>query len=306
LFCSIRSPIVMDLGVNPEEAAEESTAAAAGRAKELTRTPSSTIKIFTVKSENNRQTSELSAEFQRNGELEQQDIPAVEETREADEDAVEAPSPAPANTAKTRTKRTNVEVQNANAILAEAIKIASKGREKSPLSMIVVEKQEEKRETAEGGSDVERVLRDYVPLPDDAVWATLNEETSKAWAVFHEEGSKAWSTINDESVKAYHEWSTRLNKFNESMSQSHCHAMNDLSQAHGQALNGLTTAYVMAEEDLSRMGLALSQTQTVKSINGLLGIDKATEVNKEEEGDDEEEGEGMEISLFGSVYVSRA
>jgi len=296
----------MDLGVNSEEAAEESTVAAAGQAKELTRTPGSTIKIFTVKSENNQQTSELSAEFQRNAELEQQDIPAVEETREADEDAVEAPSPAPANTAKTR-KRTNVEVQNANAILAEAIKIASGGREKRPLSMIVVEKQEEKRETAEGGSDVKRVLRDYgVPLPDDAVWAALNEETSKAWAVFHEEGSKAWSTINDESVKAYHEWSTRLTKFNESMSQSHCHAMNDLSQAHGQALNGLTTAYVMAEEDLSRMGLALSQTQTIKSINGLLGIDKAAETNKEEEGYNEEEGEGMEISLFGSVYVSRA
>ena len=261
--------------------AEDATVATA-EAKALSRTPS-TIKIFTVKSENNKQTSVLAAELQRDAES-AEDV-AVEESREASE-----------ATDNTKTA-TSEEVQNANAILASAVKISSGGTEK-PVTEVVVEQRD----------GIEKVLQEYgVPLPDDACWTTVNEETSKAWTTLNDESAKAWKTV--ETSKAYNEMSNHLTKFNESA-----------SQVYNQTVNGLTTAYVMAEEDLSLMGLAITQTQTMKSINELLNSEKTAETNKEsainqeeekkegkedDEDEDEYEGEGMEISLNNRIGDTR-
>ena len=264
--------------------AEEVTVATA-EAKALSRTPS-TIKIFTVKSENNKQTSVLAAELQRDADPEE-NIQA-EESREASEDI-----------ANTKTA-TSEEVQNANAILASAVKISSGGTEK-PVTEVVVEQRD----------GIEKVLQEYgVPLPDDACLTAVNEETSKAWTTLNDESAKAWKTV--ENSKAYNEMSNHLTKFNESA-----------SQVYNQTVNGLTTAYVMAEEDLSLMGLAITQTQTMKSINELLNSEKTAETNeesainqetneekkegKEDDDEDEEEyeGEGMEISLNNRIGDTR-
>lgn len=268
--------------INNNAASAEEPTVATSEAKTLSRTPS-TIKIFTVKSENNKQTSVLAAELQRDVEPEE-DIQA-EESREASDD-----------TDHTKTA-TSEEVQNANAIHASAIKVSSGGKEK-PVTEVVVEQRD----------GIEKVLKDYgVPLPDDACWTTVNEETSRAWTTLNDESTKAWKTV--ESSKAYNEMSNHLTKFNESA-----------SQAYNQTVNGLTTAYVMAEEDLSLMGLALTQTKTIKSINELL--EKAVETNKDngtteevteekkeededEDGDEYEEGEGMEISLTNRIGDTR-
>ena len=265
--------------INSNTASAEEPTVATAEAKALSRTPS-TIKIFTVKSENNKQTSVLAAELQR--EADPAEDVAVEESREASE-----------ATDNTKTA-TSEEVQNANAILASAVKISSGGTEK-PVTEVVVEQRD----------GIEKVLQEYgVPLPDDVCWTTVNEETSKAWTTLNDESAKAWKTV--ETSKAYNEMSNHLTKFNESA-----------SQVYNQTVNGLTTAYVMAEEDLSLMGLAITQTQTMKSINELLNSEKTAETNKEsainqeeekkegKEDEDEYEGEGMEISLNNRIGDTR-
>ena len=268
--------------INSNTASAEEPTVATAEAKALSRTPS-TIKIFTVKSENNKQTSVLAAELQR--EADPAEDVAVEESREASE-----------ATDNTKTA-TSEEVQNANAILASAVKISSGGTEK-PVTEVVVEQRD----------GIEKVLQEYgVPLPDDVCWTTVNEETSKAWTTLNDESAKAWKTV--ETSKAYNEMSNHLTKFNESA-----------SQVYNQTVNGLTTAYVMAEEDLGLMGLAITQTQTMKSINELLNSEKTAETNKEsainqeeekkegkedDEDEDEYEGEGMEISLNNRIGDTR-
>ena len=281
--------------ITANTASTEEPTVATAEAKTLSRTPS-TIKIYTVtKGLKNKQTSVLSAEVVRNA--------PEEETREAESGS---------SSAKTATSE---EVQNANAILASAVAISSGGRE-MPVTEIVVEQ----RDGVEGSARaIAKVLKDYgVPLPDDACWTTVNEETSKAWTTANDETAKAWTAVNDEtakawktveSSKAYNEMSNHLTKFNESA-----------SQVYSQAVDGLTTAYVKAEEELSLVGLAITQTQTVKSLNEFLATEKSAETNKEnaaeqtaetpveekkeveqDEDEAEYEGEGMEISLTNKI-----
>ena len=102
----------------------------------------------------------------------------------------------------------------------------------------------------------------------------------------NEETTEAPSTANAETSTAYDEMSTQLNKLNESF-----------SLVRNQTVNGLTTAYARAGEDLSLIGIALSQTNAAKSLNAL--------IKGEVDYDQEKEGEGMEISLDNRVGNSR-
>jgi len=290
----------------PVASDEGPTIATATAAKEAT---NSTVRIISVKSdENNKQTSVLEAELQRN------DAPEAEETREAEEDASQMTAP----TDNTKSTTTHKEVQNANNILASAIETDGA----APISEIVVKTEEditvvaEEREGVEStttstAAGIEKVLEEYgAPLPDDACWNAVNEETTKAWSKMNEESTKAWSTVNDETSKAYNEMSVHLTKFNESA-----------SQVYTQTVNGMTTAYVMAEEDLSLIGLALTQTKTAKSLNEFLKTEntasgaetdetaeKIVENEKEDDGEEDEEeyeGEGMEVSLSNRIGDTR-
>ena len=92
--------------------------------------------------------------------------------------------------------------------------------------------------------------------------------------------------VSAETSKAYDEMSTQLNKLNESF-----------SLVRNQTVNGLTTAYARAGEDLSLIGIALSQTNAAKSLNAL--------IKGEVDYDQENEGEGMEVSLDNRVGNSR-
>ena len=111
--------------------------------------------------------------------------------------------------------------------------------------------------------------------PNDADPNAVNEETTEAP-----------SDVNAETPKAYDEVSTQLNKLNESF-----------SLVRNQTVNGLTAAYARAGEDLSLMGIALSQTNVAKSLNAL--------IKGEVDYDQENEGEGMEVSLDNRVGNSR-
>jgi hypothetical protein len=111
--------------------------------------------------------------------------------------------------------------------------------------------------------------------PNDAGPNDVNEETTEAP-----------STANAETSTAYDEMSTQLNKLNESF-----------SLVRNQTVNGLTTAYARAGEDLSLIGIALSQTKAARSLNAL--------IKGEVDYDQENEGEGMEVSLDNRVGNSR-
>ena len=113
------------------------------------------------------------------------------------------------------------------------------------------------------------------PLSNDAGSNAVNEETTEAP-----------SNVNAETPKTDDEMPTQLNKLGES-----------ISLVSNQTVNGLTTAYVRVGEDLSLIGIALSQTKAVKSLSAL--------VNGEVDYDPENEGEGREISLDNRIGNSR-
>jgi len=82
--------------------------------------------------------------------------------------------------------------------------------------------------------------------------------------------------VDVETSNAYDNMSIQLNKLNESA-----------FQIYNQTVNGLTTAYVKAGEDLSLIGLALTQTkaEAAKSLNELMkGHSKEKNVEEEHEG----------------------
>ena len=108
--------------------------------------------------------------------------------------------------------------------------------------------------------------------PNDADPNAVNEETTEAP-----------SDANAETSKTYDEMSTKLNE--------------SFSLVRNQTVNGLTAAYARAGEDLSLMGIALSQTNVAKSLNAL--------IKGEVDYDQENEGEGMEVSLDNRVGNSR-
>ena len=254
--------------------------------KPRSRTPSS-IKNFFVKSENNKQTSVPAAKLQRDAEPE--DLFVAEESREANDDA--------SNTKST----TSEEVQNANAILASAIKISEEGEE-HPVTEVVVEQRDGAENVPEDCS---------IALPDDACWTAVNERTSNAWATVNDESAKAWENVESSKAYMYNEMSNHLTKVNESA-----------SHVYNKTVDGFTTAYVMAEEDLSIMGLAITQTNTMKSLNELqtntmntmkslnelqtntmksLNELLTTVTTATDEDEDECEGEGMEVSLKDNI-----
>ena len=113
------------------------------------------------------------------------------------------------------------------------------------------------------------------PLSNDAGSNAVNEETTEAP-----------SNVNAETPKTDDEMPTQLIKFSESV-----------SLVRNQTVNGLTTAYVRVGEDLSLIGIALSQTNAAKSLNTL--------IKGEVDYDQENEGEGMEISLDNRIGNSR-
>ena len=113
------------------------------------------------------------------------------------------------------------------------------------------------------------------PLSNDAGSNAVNEETTEAP-----------SNVNAETPKTDDEMPTQLNKLGES-----------ISLVSNQTVNGLTTAYVRVGEDLSLIGIALSQTNAAKSLNTL--------IKGEVDYDQENEGEGMEISLDNRIGNSR-
>ena len=113
------------------------------------------------------------------------------------------------------------------------------------------------------------------PLSNDAGSNAVNEETTEAP-----------SNVNAETPKTDDEMPTQLNKLSESV-----------SLVRNQTVNGLTTAYVRVGEDLSLIGIALSQTNAAKSLNTL--------IKGEVDYDQENEGEGMEISLDNRIGNSR-
>ena len=114
-----------------------------------------------------------------------------------------------------------------------------------------------------------------VPRSNDAGSNAVNEETTEAP-----------SNVNAETPKTDDEMPTQLNKLSESV-----------SLVRNQTVNGLTTAYVRVGEDLSLIGIALSQTNAAKSLNTL--------IKGEVDYDQENEGEGMEISLDNRIGNSR-
>ena len=114
-----------------------------------------------------------------------------------------------------------------------------------------------------------------VPRSNDAGSNAVNEETTEAP-----------SNVNVETPKTDDEMPTQRNKFSESV-----------SLVRNQTVNGLTTAYVRVGEDLSLIGIALSQTNAAKSLNTL--------IKGEVDYDQENEGEGMEISLDNRIGNSR-
>jgi len=114
-----------------------------------------------------------------------------------------------------------------------------------------------------------------VALPNDAGSNAVNEESTEAP-----------SNVNAETPKTDDEMPTQLNKLGES-----------ISLVSNQTVNGLTTAYVRVGEDLSLIGIALSQTNAAKSLNTL--------IKGEVDYDQENEGEGMEISLDNRIGNSR-
>ena len=113
------------------------------------------------------------------------------------------------------------------------------------------------------------------PLSNDAGSNAVNEETTEAP-----------SNVNAETPKTDDEMPTQLNKLSESV-----------SLVSNQTVNGLTTAYVRAGEDLSLVGIALSQSNVAESLSA--------PIKGEVYYDQENEGEGMEISLDNRVGNSR-
>ena len=113
------------------------------------------------------------------------------------------------------------------------------------------------------------------PLSNDAGSNAVNEETTEAP-----------SNVNAETPKTDDEMPTQLNQLSESV-----------SLVSNETVNGLTTAYVRVGEDLSLIGIALSQTNAAKSLNTL--------IKGEVDYDQENEGEGMEISLDNRIGNSR-
>ena len=111
--------------------------------------------------------------------------------------------------------------------------------------------------------------------PNDADPNAVNEETTEAP-----------SDANAETSKTYDEMSTKLNE-----------SFSLVRNQTVKTVNGLTTACARAGEDLSLMGIALSQTNVAKSLNAL--------IKGEVDYDQENEGEGMEVSLDNRVGNSR-
>ena len=197
-------------------------------------------------------------------ELQVAELQAAELQRDAEQPAEES------------REATDEDVKNANAILASAIKISEEGDE-HPITEIEVEHRD----------GTEKVPEDCdVPLPDNECWTAVNEGTSNAWTTLNDESAKAWESVD--VSKAYNEMSNHLTKFNESA-----------SNVYNQTVNGFATAYVMAVEDLSIMGLAITQTNTMKSLNEFLGAEESDEHEHKQE--DECEGEGMEVSLTNRI-----
>ena len=189
---------------------------------------------------------------------------------------------APANTKRLNTKLEVVLEEKATNDTEAAL--ASRGNE--PLTMEFVEerlaKQQKEHEKAMAALEKKLTSGNEVvveecgdPLPNDAVSNAINEETTEAP-----------SNVNADTPKLDDEMSTQLIKLGESV-----------SLVRNQTVNGLTTAYVRVGEDLSLIGIALSQSNVAKSPSAL--------IKGEVYYDQENEGEGMEISLDNRVGNSR-
>ena len=169
---------------------------------------------------------------------------------------------------------------------------------------------------------------------------SMGSESTSDDDSYSDSSSSSGTSVEDE----YDEFSTKLKKFNESASQVYNQAVNGLttayasasqvynqainglttayksaSQVYNQAVNGLTTAYVRTGEDLSLIGLALTETKAAKSLNALMEgkinetslkiTERLNAINalmlKEEDGEEKLDGEGMEISLDNRIGDSR-
>ena len=200
-----------------------------------------------------------------------------EETREAEETAP--------LTATTKLEAVLVE-EKAIVDATNDTEAALESRGNAPLTMEFVEerlaKQQKEHEKAMAALEKKLTSGNEVvveecdgPLSKDAGSNAVNEDTTEAP-----------SNVNAETPKTDDEMPTQLNKLSESV-----------SLVSNQTVNGLTTAYVRAGEDLSLVGIALSQSNVAESLSA--------PIKGEVYYDQENEGEGMEISLDNRVGNSR-
>jgi len=179
------------------------------------------------------------------------EAPEAEEAREAEEDATKTTAP----------------TDNTKPSIHKAIQNAGERED-------VEDDEEESVAASLTTTAIEKIAENSgIPISNDAGLNGVNEETTEASSTVNVETSKAYGCNNDEM-------SIQLNELNESA-----------FQIYNQTVNGLTTAYVRAGEDLSLIGLALTQTNAAKSLNELMqGYN-----NKEKDDEKEREGEGVEV-----------